>query len=183
MIFDHISNKNLYRSFPELHSVLEYLSGLADQELPAPNTTLVPDEVYGNPVTLTTKPEAERDYEAHRNYIDVHYIIDGCEKIALTDIANLTTKIPYAAENDVEFFENAPMEATFILQKGHFLLCHPHEAHKVGIMNDAPCDVKKAVCQMLGWDCFQSHPFVVVSKIRFRNLLKFFTPYDTRLST
>lgn len=144
MIYDHIKNKNSYRSLPELYSALTYLSTLENLEMPTPNTILIPEKLFCNPVTLTSKPEEACIYEAHKNYIDIHYIVEGCEKIAVSDIANLTTKTPYDSEKDIEFLEGSA-DGYVVLNEGNFLLCYPHDAHKVAMMHNEPCDIKKVV--------------------------------------
>ena len=44
-------------------------------------------------------------YEAHRKHIDVHYIMEGIEKIATADVKNLQEKVPFDKDKDIGFYE------------------------------------------------------------------------------
>ena len=37
-------------------------------------------------------------YEAHQKYIDVHYIIEGVERIATADVSSLQIQTPFSEE-------------------------------------------------------------------------------------
>ncbi len=144
MIFDSIKNKDNYRHFPALYQALNYLFELPDRELPAPGVVLDEDRLFCNLVTFTSKPEDECLYEAHRNYIDLHFIVSGIERIATSDTDSLTSSVPYAPEKDIEFL---PGEADgyYEVKPGQFMVCFPGDAHKVAMMKDRPAEVRKIV--------------------------------------
>lgn len=144
MIFDSIQNKENYRNFPELYQALCFLSQLNEGDMPEPGTVLIPDRLFCNPVTLTSKPEEECIYEAHRNYSDVHYIVSGIERIATADVTSLRTKTPYVQDKDIEFL-TGPADGYYDLKPGQFMVCFPHDAHKVALMVDKPAAIKKVV--------------------------------------
>lgn len=77
MIFDSIRNKENYREYETLYTVLCYLEGLHRGELPQPNTVIAEHKIFCNPVSFTSKPEEACIYEAHKKYIDLHYIVSG----------------------------------------------------------------------------------------------------------
>lgn len=148
MIFDTIQNKKNYEDFPLIYQALEYLSSLDNDQLPEPNTVLIPEKLFCNPVQFISKPEEDCIYEAHRNYIDLHYIVEGIEKIGTADIASLTTVTPYILEKDIEFLDGIA-EGYYNLTPGKFMVCFPNDAHKVAIMQETPAEIKKIVFKII----------------------------------
>lgn len=144
MIFDSIANKDNYRDFPMLYQALCFLADLAEKELPAPNTVLIEKELFCNPVSLVSKPESECIFEAHRRYSDLHYIVNGVERIATCDIRALTSKVPYDDAKDIEFL-TGEADGYYDLKPGQFMVCFPNDAHKVAIMKDQPAPIDKVV--------------------------------------
>lgn len=148
MIFDSITNKKNYKEIPLLYQALSFLSNLEENELPEANTQLIENTLFCNPVTLTSKPEDQCIYEAHRKYIDLHYIISGIERIATADITTLSTATPYSTEKDIEFL-TGNADGYYDLKPGQFMVCYPNDAHKVAIMASQPCDIQKIVFKIL----------------------------------
>lgn len=144
MIFDSLKNKENYRHFPALYQALDYLSSLPGRELPAPHVVLNEDKLFCNLVTFISKPEDECRYEAHRNYIDLHFIVSGIERIATADICSLTSAVPYDPEKDIEFL-SGDADGCYELKPDQFMVCFPNDAHKVAMMKGKPADVKKIV--------------------------------------
>lgn len=144
MIFDSIQNKKYYKDFQFLYLALDYLSKLEADTLPQPNTILIPDILFCNPVLLVSKPEEDCLYEAHRNYIDLHYIVKGIEGIATCDISSLSEATPFDCNKDIGFFTGIE-DGRYYLKPGQFMVCWPHDAHKVGIMKEEPSSISKIV--------------------------------------
>ena len=105
MIFDSVRNKEHYQVYPLIYQALSYLSALSDKELPDPGTVLVPERLFCNPVTLTSKPAGQCVYEAHQKYADLHYIVEGVEGIATADVKDLRITTPYDEEKDIFFLD------------------------------------------------------------------------------
>lgn len=67
--------------------------------------------------------------EAHRKYIDIQFLVDGCEEIGwrpLAECRELTD--PYSEERDIMFFADQP--STWIeLPRGKFMIFYPQDAH------------------------------------------------------
>jgi len=92
-----------------------------------------------------TKQDA--DYEAHRKYIDIQFMINGEEYIAVTDISNCVQSIDYNEDKDIAFYKADNSFQT--LKSGEFLILYPHDAHKpcISINNARHC--KKVVVKIL----------------------------------
>ncbi len=142
MIFDNIANRNYYKDDQNFERIFDVIEQLKD--FPKQTITLETNNLFINPVCLTTKQESECVFEAHRTYIDFHYIVEGQEKIIVSNISKLKQKTEYDEISDVEFLEGENA-VSCILNPGDFLVCYPHDAHKVAVANGENRDVKKLV--------------------------------------
>lgn len=145
MIFDSIKNLNNYKNNNELYDILYYLHNL--NKMPSANTVLKENSIFCNPVYFTTKSESECIFEAHKNFIDLHYIVKGSEKIATADITSLTPHTPYDADKDIGFY-TGKQYGSYILNEGDFMICFPSDAHMVAIAPEAPKAVEKIVVKI-----------------------------------
>jgi len=104
------------------------------------------DDNYVNIQTYNTKEDA--DFEAHRDYIDIQYIISGEERIGVTSYSSCTTTVPYNKEKDIEFLKGNGKY--FELKEGEFMILYPKDAHKPSISIDKSNSVKvrKAVVKI-----------------------------------
>lgn len=105
---------------------------------------VISDDIYVNLQTYVTKTDA--DFEAHREYSDIQYIICGSEYIGVTEYKNCKTKTPYSKENDIEFLSGEGLY--YKMEQGDFMILHPTDAHKPSIMIDKPETVRKAVVKV-----------------------------------
>ena len=85
-----------------------------------------------------TKPMEAGSYETHREYIDVHIVLEGEEEIAWSDPRELIPFLPYDHETDKERFTGehpvivrikAGMFWAAFPEDAHQALCHTEELH------------------------------------------------------
>lgn len=147
MIKDRLENAKTYYSLSEnLKKGLLWLENTDLKNISDGKYEIVGEEVYASVQTYDTKQDA--DYESHRNYIDIQYMIDGCEKIGVTDIKNCTTTIEYDFQRDLEFYKINSPEEYITLPKGCFTILFPHDAHKPSISLEEKTTVKKVVVKV-----------------------------------
>lgn len=93
-----------------------------------------------------TKEQNELGYEAHREYIDIQYLISGEEKICCVPLEYLKEKVAYNAEKDVAFYEEADVNPQeLLLGNGYFAILYPQDGHMPQLCVKAPTAVKKVV--------------------------------------
>lgn len=102
------------------------------------------DYLYANIQTYQTKEDAL--FEAHRDYIDIQYIISGEEKIGVTDYSSCTEAIAYDKEKDIEFL-NGEGEY-YLLKEGEYMILYPQDAHKPSISLNNQSTVRKVVVKV-----------------------------------
>ena len=99
--------------------------------------------LFVNIVEYTTTTPENRFWEAHRNYLDVHLMLDGTEQIDLNFIENMTQKT-FVPEDDFLPMEGEPNRQV-ILKNGDFLVCYPIDGHRTEIQVQKPQNIKKAI--------------------------------------
>lgn len=102
------------------------------------------DYLYANIQTYQTKEDAL--FEAHRDYIDIQYIISGEEKIGVTDYSSCTEAVAYDKEKDIEFL-NGNGEY-YPLKEGEYMILYPQDAHKPSISLNNQSTVRKVVVKV-----------------------------------
>lgn len=102
------------------------------------------ENMYVNVQTYQTKDDAL--FEAHRDYIDIQYVIEGEEKIGVTPYSQCTEAITYDKEKDIEFL-NGHGEF-YPLHKGEYMILYPQDAHKPSISLNNQSTVRKAVVKV-----------------------------------
>ena len=94
----------------------------------------------------TTKSGTKKPLEAHREYLDIHYCIEGSEGIGYADVQRLTPTTEYDKEND--YFLLSGEYQKVILRPGDFCIVFPEDAH-IPMMAGADGDkVLKAVAKV-----------------------------------
>ncbi len=147
MIVDSINNKENYKEEKNIYQALNYLEKIKDWDEVEPNTIILKDYIEANPVSFLSKDENECMYEAHRKYIDVHYVVEGIEKIATANVKNLQEIVPFNTEKDIGFYKGHE-SGIYLLKPRYFMVCFPSDAHRVGMMSTAPGMVKKVVVKI-----------------------------------
>lgn len=146
MIIDRITNAHLYVDLgPGIKRAFNYIQltdflalNVGRYEIEGPNMYVMVQE-------YATKPKDQGRWEAHRRYIDLHYIIRGTERIGYAHLSRLAPGV-YDADKD---FLALSGEGDFLtLASGGFMLLMPEDAHMPGISADAPGLVKKAVVKI-----------------------------------
>ena len=101
------------------------------------------DHLFVNIVEYETTETENRFWEAHRNYLDLHLMLEGKERIDINFIDQLKQK------EFVEKDDFLPMDGDangyVVLEPGDFLLCYPKDAHRTAIKVDDSIKVKKAI--------------------------------------
>ena len=98
--------------------------------------------------TYDVKPEdgTPRDFEAHRKFLDIHFVIEGAECMGYADVATLTPVTEYNDEKDYQMLKGHVNR--IILNKGDFCVVFPEDAHIPQMIGDDGKKVKKAVVKM-----------------------------------
>lgn len=89
------------------------------------------NECYASISEYDTKKDEEIIYEAHKQYIDVQYLISGREIVWLTKKENSVCIREYDDVGDYALYKSEKAEPT-ILSSGNFLVLQPDDLHAPG---------------------------------------------------
>lgn len=101
------------------------------------------DELFVNIVEYETTTPENRFWEAHRQYLDLHFMLRGPEQIDVNFIDNMEQK-EFVEKDDFLPLEGDP-NSHVVLNAGDFLLCYPADAHRTAVQVGAPATIKKAI--------------------------------------
>lgn len=148
MIYDKIDNWELYAGISEgLRLGLEYLKNVSpDVELGvhelSPRVKAIVSE-------YTTKEENENGYEAHREWIDIQYLLKGREKICSLPLEYLKETNAYDAGKDAALYEETGVTGQeMLVGNGYFAVYFPQNGHKPGLCAGECEAVKKVVVKV-----------------------------------
>ena len=149
MILDNINNFLKYaRSSESSLLAYDFIMNFKKKELPVGRYELDGDRCYALVQEYETAPESEKDFESHRRYIDLQYIIEGCEEMYWQQTNSLEEKIPYNEEADVAFYSGS-VSCRFQVRADEFVVFYPQDGHNPGCCVQFPEKVRKIVIKML----------------------------------
>lgn len=94
---------------------------------------IIADTLYAPVSEYATKKEGEAQFEVHRKFIDIQYVINGEENIGVAPLSNKKeTVVPYDEAKDIEFMtvtDSTYHKAT----PENFFIFFPSEIHKPGM--------------------------------------------------
>ena len=104
------------------------------------------DKAYASITEAPSKEFDKANWESHKNYIDLQYVIKGKEKIGINPMSTSTLTNPYDEKRDAA---NYTAEGTYyIASPGTFFLFFPQDVHRPNIKVDGYDLVKKLVIKI-----------------------------------
>lgn len=124
---------------------LQIIEGL-DLENIALGKYVVNENFYYVIQEYETKEVYESRFEAHKNYVDIQYIVSGKESIGIAPTAELVVEQAYDSETDVMFLAAPEQSALAALSAGGYVILYPQDAHRPGVkVGEKSAKVRKVV--------------------------------------
>lgn len=148
MIYDKIDNLKIYAGISEdIRLGLEWLRDV-NPDIEKGVYELSP-RVKAIVSEYTTNEVNENGYEAHRDYIDIQYLLKGSEKICCLPLEYLKEEQAYKAEIDAAFYEEENVKPQeMVIGNGYFAVFYPQDGHMPGLYSIEPEEVKKVVIKI-----------------------------------
>jgi YhcH/YjgK/YiaL family protein len=132
MIYDTLSNLGRYTCIPHAKEISDFFAAndialLADGSHPING-----DDVVFKKSRYCPKAITNTRFESHRHFADLHVVISGSEIIRTVFMADAGPAVPYAENDDVEFFTGDRNISGMVLAPGMFLWLFPGEPHRPG---------------------------------------------------
>lgn len=149
MIYDKIDNLGIYAGISEdIRLGLEWLRDVNPYiekgvyEL-SPRVKAIVSE-------YSTKEVNENGYEAHRDYIDIQYLVSGQEKICCLPLEYLKETKAYSKDIDAAFYNETDVKPQeMLIGNSYFAIFYPQDGHMPCLYIDLPFEVKKIVIKVL----------------------------------
>src|SRR5262245_37285641 len=88
-----------------MEDAMRFLEEKAWEHLPLGQHQIQGDDIYALIVEMKSRSVHGAQFEAHRKYIDVHYLVEGAETIGFIPTAKLKIARPYQDSDDAELYE------------------------------------------------------------------------------
>lgn len=138
-----IGNVHTYKSCG-LCDLTPYIELLKSLPKDVPNgRTMLEDGAYYTVYTIDLAKPEEKNFEAHKKFIDIQYVLVGVEQMEYADLRLTEEAVPYREDKDVAFYAGKGDLLTF--REGDFVVFCPADAHKPGLGTGV---VRKAVVKV-----------------------------------
>ena len=129
MIIDKFKNFDLYSKLSEgVEKAIKFLQQTDFSNFQQEIVEIDGENIFAILSEYQTKDIQNCRLEAHRKYIDIQYIVSGCELIGYAPLNDQTITEEYDEEKDVIFFEG---ETSLVkLNAGMFAVFYPDDLHK-----------------------------------------------------
>ncbi len=136
MILDTLDNADRYAALhPAFKRVFAFLRSPSLKAVEPGRMELDGRRLYAIATQLPGKRPDEARLEAHRQYIDVHYLITGKESLGWKGLADCREEeSPYDSERDYLSFSDDPA-MWFTIHPGTFAVFFPGDAHAPMVSN------------------------------------------------
>ncbi|MEM7128422.1 MAG: YhcH/YjgK/YiaL family protein [Chloroflexota bacterium] len=149
MIIDTIENADKYIGLSNRFAAgIQHLQSGAWKELPVGIHQLHGDGVVLQVQAYDSFPQSAVNWEAHHNYCDIQYVVDGEERMGYGKLSDFTISVPYDDQNDVYFLEEKGQSSGQFTRvpAGSFTIFMPQDVHMPRVaIDDQPSPIKKLV--------------------------------------
>jgi len=146
MILDRLANSQKYEALhPRFQAAFQFLRQFDASTFTPGRYELDGANLYYLLQEYTPKPITEGALEAHRNYVDIQYILAGEEFIGYAD---LTTVQPGDYQPEKDFIPAQGRFDPVRVRAGSFMLLFPNDAHAPGLATGAAGMVQKIVVKV-----------------------------------
>lgn len=152
MILGHIAQPNTYQYLPAvIRQCVTFLTETDMEALSVGRHDIDGDNIFVNVMEFTTQPADEKLAEAHKEYIDIQFLISGEEQIGFSlACANNPIAKEYDKEADFYLLEEVKTESQVVLLPKMFAIFLTEQPHKPGciVSGAASVPIKKAVVKV-----------------------------------
>lgn len=148
MILDSLKNSENYAKINErLAKGLEALKKADFSTMEDGRYDIDGDNLFLKISTYDTKSAEETKVEAHRNYIDIQYIISGKENVLYAPLETMQECIEEHPESDLYFYKGETQ--SILLDEGMYMIFFPSDAHGPSVSCcGKPQTVRKALVKV-----------------------------------
>ncbi len=144
MIYTNYEHLERYLGIsPALDTAIHYLKTTDLATLQFGRNDVDGEEVYINRFEYDTLPQQQAAWEGHVQYADIHVVLQGEEKIGVTDVSRLRQTTQDPASDFVGY--EGEVDTWFTMKPGTLLVVFPEDVHMVKVQLNGQSHVQKAV--------------------------------------
>lgn len=144
-----LSQWRSHKKLRALERAFEFLETASVESKATGRYAIDGDRLYATVVEDKTRAVETAQFEVHRKYIDVHYLVRGRELIGSANPAGLRVAKPYSPEVEAALYERPAKYKRLMLKPGEFTVFFPGQAHMPGCYVDKSEDIRKVVVKIL----------------------------------
>lgn len=146
MVYDLLKNKELYYGLGEkFKKAFDFLDEASKNGVENGKHIIDGDNVYANVFEYDTVSEGV--FEAHKDYIDLQFVLDGHEDLYWKNIKDCKVTKEYDEEGDCLLLD-AEDPVVLDLPAGSFVILYPEDVHAPSRVHESVCHVKKIVVKI-----------------------------------
>jgi biofilm protein TabA len=149
MILDTLDQASRYFALsPHFGKAFAFLQTVNDQKAPG-RYEIDGDNIYAFVQRHSTKLVEERQYEVHRKYIDIQFMLTGREVMYWAPLAQMTNvTMAFDESKDAALFALIPEGVPVQVRAGQYAIFYPDDAHIPSCAWGAPAEVLKVVVKV-----------------------------------
>lgn len=131
MIYDNIKNLHLYTGInSRIKKVLDFFDTNNISELTEGRYEIDGEDIFLLVQEFSTASKVGRTYEAHEEYIDIQYVIEGEELMKYAArIGGETVLKEYPKGSDIAMYKPKTIEQNVVVSAGYFTIFTPLDLH------------------------------------------------------
>lgn len=145
MIFDTLENIKNYEGLGRVYTALKFLAATDFSKMELGRYELDNDNIFYMVQKYETDPHKTIS-EAHKQYIDIQFMVDGEEIIGVAPISCDKTETEAKPQNDVWFYQCKTEPLTLI--KNSFMVLYPNDLHCPGVAVKDALTCRKVVVKV-----------------------------------
>ena len=122
MTIGELSQLKTLRELAGLGTLLDFLEAKSWERLAAGRHSIQGDDIYALQIDTTSRPIEGAQFESHRQYVDIHYVVEGAEMIGFWPTSRLKIARPYQESDDAELYDVPPEFEKLAMLPGRFAL-------------------------------------------------------------
>lgn len=148
MIIDRIENwKNIGLIQEPVKKAFEFLENMP-ADIKDGRYEIQGKDIYAIVQSYQTVSRDKKQFESHRSYIDIQYVVSGKEIIEWLPVKMLDLFTDYDQKKDVSLYNLSANSSLLKMCPGMFAVFFPEDGHLPGCRFDEPADVKKVVIKV-----------------------------------
>lgn len=129
IITGELKNWRTLKGIEGLEHGLEFLEKTNLAALSPGKHEILGEEVFATCSKSPSRAPETAQFEAHRKYIDIQYLISGSELIGVAPVGGLPEVTPYDSTKDIAFYSSPAQYQNIEMQPGRFVVFFPGDAH------------------------------------------------------